>query len=85
MESKSLNEYAVSLNAGSIKTADDVLALAQGLENGAKNAYLGVIPSFKNNDFKLVCAKLAVDETRHASIIAFVRGDLGYATKSVFS
>jgi rubrerythrin len=62
---KTLAEYATSLNAGSIKTAGDVLTLARRLELGAVNAYLGVIPSLKDKELGKVAARLAADETMH--------------------
>ena len=46
---KMMDDYAKALNAGSLKTQADVLTLAAKLELGATNAYLGVLPSFKDN------------------------------------
>ena len=43
---KSDAEVAQALNASALKTQTDVLRLAQRLEKGAANAYIGVIPSF---------------------------------------
>ncbi|MBY0324083.1 MAG: ferritin-like domain-containing protein, partial [Reyranella sp.] len=43
---KSDAEVAQALNASTLKTQTDVLRLAQRLEKGAANAYIGVIPSF---------------------------------------
>ena len=45
---KSLDDYEKALNAGMLKNQADVLALATRLELGATNAYLGVIPSFRD-------------------------------------
>jgi hypothetical protein len=63
--SKSLDDYAKALNAASLKSDKDVLMLAQRLERGAANAYIGVIPAFANRDLAQVSARLAADETMH--------------------
>jgi len=62
---KSLDEYAKALNAGSLKSQADVLKLAARLELGATNAYLGVIPAFKEPKLGQVAARLAADEAMH--------------------
>jgi rubrerythrin len=62
---KSKDEYARALNAGSLKNQTDVVKLAQRLERGAANAYIGVIPSFGSKDLAKVAARLAADETMH--------------------
>lgn len=69
VEEKSLEVYAKALNAGELKTQEDVLKLALSLELGATNAYLGVIPSFKDHSFAKVAARLATDEAAHWSIL----------------
>jgi len=66
---KKLDEYAKQLNAGSLKSQNDVLALAAKLELGATNAYLGVIPSFKDTALAKVAARLAADETEHWTLL----------------
>jgi rubrerythrin len=58
-------EYARALNAGSLRNQADVLKLAQRLERGAANAYLGVIPSFNDKGLAQISARLAADETMH--------------------
>jgi rubrerythrin len=60
-----LEDYATALKAASLKTQADVLNLALRLELGAANAYLGVIPSFKDTQLAQVAARLAADETMH--------------------
>lgn len=65
VSAKSLDDYAAALNASTLKNQTDVLVLATRLELGATNAYLGVIPSFKNGDLGKVAARLASDETMH--------------------
>jgi hypothetical protein len=62
---KSLNEYATALGAGGLKNQADVLMLAAKLELGAVNAYLGVIPAFKDAKLAQIAGRLAADETMH--------------------
>ncbi|WP_298371387.1 ferritin-like domain-containing protein [Azospirillum sp.] len=71
---KSQADVAKALNAGSLKTQDDVLRLAAKLELGAANAYLGVIPSFSEGMLKQVAARLAADETMHWTALSGVLG-----------
>ncbi len=71
---KKLDDYARALNAASIKNQTDVLMLAARLELGAANAYLGVIPSFKDNKLGQVAARLAADETMHYTALAGALG-----------
>jgi hypothetical protein len=72
---KSKNEYAMALNASTLKNQADVLRLAARLERGATNAYLGVIPSFADKGLAQVAGRLAADETMHWSILANALGD----------
>jgi hypothetical protein len=74
MGERSLDDYAKSLNAASLKTQADVLMLAARLELGAINAYLGVVPAFKDNKLGQVAARLAADETMHWSVLAQALG-----------
>jgi rubrerythrin len=62
---KTRQEYVQALNAAAIRNQTDILKLAQRLERGAANAYLGVIPSFTNRDLAKVAGRLAADETMH--------------------
>jgi rubrerythrin len=66
---KTLAEYARALKAETLKTQNDVLELAAQLELGATNAYLGVIPSFKDSGLAKVAARLAADETMHWTLL----------------
>jgi rubrerythrin len=66
---KSLAEYARALKADTLRTQTDVLELAARLELGATNAYLGVIPSFKDAALAKVAARLAADETLHWTLL----------------
>jgi Ferritin-like domain len=72
---KPLDEYARALNAGALKSQTDVLELAARLELGATNAYLGVIPSFKDAQLAKVAARLAADETMHWSVLSSSLGN----------
>ncbi len=68
-EAKPLDAYAKALNAAALKTQEDVLKLALSLELGATNAYLSVIPSFKDHAFAQVAARLAADEVAHWAVL----------------
>jgi rubrerythrin len=63
-------EVAQALNAASLKTQTDVLRLAQRLEKGAANAYIGVIPSFGDRTLVQVSARLAADEAMHWIVLS---------------
>src|SRR5439155_21527961 len=65
VEAQPLNSYAAQLGAANLKTQEDVLKLALGLERGAIDAYLGVIPAFDDRDLAKVAGRLAADETEH--------------------
>jgi rubrerythrin len=69
VEEKALDVYAHALNAGQLKNQNDVLKLALSLELGATNAYLGVIPAFKDHAFAKVAARLAADEVAHWAVL----------------
>jgi rubrerythrin len=72
--------YVTNLEVAKISGQADILRLAQRLERGAANAYLGVIPSFGSKDLAQVAAKLASDETAHWALLSQVLGDnLGVA------
>jgi rubrerythrin len=75
VQAKSRAEYLASLNAASIKSQTDILRLAQKLEKGAANAYIGVMPSFQNKDFAQVCGRLAADEATHWALLSQALGD----------
>lgn len=72
---KSMNDYAMALNAASLKNQTDVLKLAARLEKGAANAYLGVIPSFNDKGLAQVAGRLAADETMHWTALASALGE----------
>ena len=64
-----LQEYAKALDAAKLKSQNDVLDLAARLELGATNAYLGVIPAFKDTQLAKVAARVACDETLHWTLL----------------
>ncbi|MCX7220385.1 MAG: ferritin-like domain-containing protein [Burkholderiales bacterium] len=69
VEEKSLEVYAKALNAAELRSQEDILKLALSLELGATNAYLSVIPAFKDSAFAKVAARLAADEVAHWAIL----------------
>ena len=80
----SMPEYTRSakLAISSISSATDVLKLAQRLELGAVNAYLGVIPAFADRELAKVAGRLAADETMHYTALTQA---LGGALPGAFS
>lgn len=62
---KSETEYAKDLNVDRLKNQEDVLVFAAGLELGAANAYIGVIPALKDSELAKVAARIAADESAH--------------------
>lgn len=68
-EEMKLEQYAANLNATSLKNQADVLGLAAKLELGATNAYLSVIPSFRDGQLAKVAGRLAADETFHWTLL----------------
>jgi rubrerythrin len=71
---KSEAEYAEALKVGNLNNERDVLDLAATLELGATNAYLGVIPAFKDPKLAMAAGRLAADEASHFALLNF---DLG--------
>ena len=74
VEEKKLDDYARALRADTLKSQKDVLDLAARLELGATNAYLGVIPSFRDSALSKVAARLAADETMHWTVLSNALG-----------
>jgi hypothetical protein len=73
---QSMEAYLKSskLNVAAIKSQGDVLALAQRLELGAANAYLGVIPAFGDRELAKIAGRLAADETMHYTALTQALG-----------
>lgn len=67
-------DYAKQLDADALHNQNDVLRLALGLERGAANAYLGLIPSL-GTGFHQIAARMAGDETFHAAILGNALGE----------
>jgi Ferritin-like domain len=69
-------EYLASpkLDIASIMDQTDVLKLAQRLELGAVNAYLGVIPAFGDRELAGIAGRLAADETMHYTALTQALG-----------
>ena len=74
VEAKSESEYVSQLNVSSLQNQADVLRLALGLERGAANAYLGLIPSL-GADYHQIAARMAGDEAFHAAILGNALGE----------
>lgn len=77
VEPKTADDYkrSTKLNLTAIKTAEDVLRLAQRLELGAVNAYIGVMPSFADRSLSTVAARLLADETMHYTTLTQALGE----------
>lgn len=71
---KPLAEYAKDLGASMLRSQADVLALATRVELGATNAYLGVIPAFKDATLAKVAARLGADESMHWTALSGALG-----------
>jgi rubrerythrin len=67
-------DYIKELNVAALKNQTDVLRLALGLERGAANAYLGLIPSL-GDAYHQVAARMAGDEAFHAAILGNALGE----------
>lgn len=66
---KPLEVYAKALNAATLKSQEDILRLALSLELGASNAYLSVLPSFKDNSLSKVAGQILADEVAHWAVL----------------
>ncbi len=75
VEEEAIGDYAKALKADTLKSQTDVLRLAAGLERGAANAYLGVIPAFSNSDLAQIAGRLAADEVMHWTVLTSALGD----------
>ncbi|CUI06033.1 ferritin-like domain-containing protein [Massilia sp. P8910] len=74
VEEKPLDVYAKALNAHTLKNQEDILRLALSLELGATNAYLGVIPAFKDRGLAGIAGRLAADEVAHWAVLNHALG-----------
>ena len=74
VKEKSLAEYAKELEVAKLKTQADVLDLAAGIEKGAVNAYLGIIPAFSDQQWAKLVGQLANDEREHFTVLTQALG-----------
>jgi hypothetical protein len=58
-----------------LKTQNDVLRFAAGLEQGAVSAYLAAVPAFDNRDLAKAAASILGDEAMHWAILRQAVGD----------
>jgi bacterioferritin (cytochrome b1) len=60
---------------GNLKTQEDVLRFAAGLEQGAAQAYYGAVPVFANKDLSSAAASIMADEAMHWAILRNALGE----------
>lgn len=58
-----------------LKTQNDVLKFAAGLEQGAVSAYLGAVPLFAQRDLAKAAASILGDEAMHWAVLRYVLGE----------
>ena len=58
-----------------LKTQNDVLRFAAGLEKGADSAYLGAVPLFKDRELSKAAASILGDEAMHWAVLRNALGD----------
>jgi hypothetical protein len=58
-----------------LKTQNDVLRFAAGLEKGAVSAYLGAVPMFKDRDLSKAAASILGDEAMHWAVLRQALGE----------
>lgn len=58
-----------------LKTQDDVLRFAAGLEQGAAQAYYGAVPVFANKDLSAAAASIMADEAMHWAVLRSALGE----------
>ena len=59
----------------SLRTQDDVLRFAAGLEKGAVSAYLGAVPLFKDRELSKAAASILGDEAMHWAVLRQALGE----------
>jgi rubrerythrin len=69
-EAKSKYEFPTD----QLRTQNDVVAFAAGLERGAVSAYLGAVPLFRERDLAKAAASILGDEAMHWAILRQVLG-----------
>lgn len=68
---KSKYEFPVE----TLKTQNDVLRFAAGLEKGAVSAYLGAVPLFKDRELAKAAASILGDEAMHWAVLRQALGE----------
>ena len=58
-----------------LKTQNDVLRFAAGLEKGAVSAYLGAVPLFKDRELSKAAASILGDEAMHWAVLRQAIGE----------
>lgn len=58
-----------------LKSQNDVLQFAAGLEKGAVSAYLGAVGQFENRDLAKAAASILGDEAMHWAVLRFALGE----------
>lgn len=66
---------AYDFPADRLKTQEDVLRFAAGLEQGAVSAYLGAVPLFVNRDLSKAAASILGDEAMHWAVLRQAVGE----------
>jgi rubrerythrin len=64
-----------SFPVDTLKTQNDVLRFAAGLEKGAVSAYLGAVPLFKDRELAKAAASILGDEAMHWAVLRQAIGD----------
>jgi hypothetical protein len=59
-----------------LKTQDDVLRFAAGLEKGAVSAYLGAVPLFQDRELAKAAASILGDEAMHWAVLRQAVGEV---------
>ncbi|HET7809220.1 MAG TPA: ferritin-like domain-containing protein [Steroidobacteraceae bacterium] len=70
-EAKAKYEFPVE----TLKTQNDVLRFAAGLEKGAVSAYLGAVPMFKDRELAKAAASILGDEAMHWAVLRNAVGE----------
>ena len=70
-EAKAKYEFPVE----TLKTQNDVLRFAAGLEKGAVSAYLAAVPLFKDRELSKAAASILGDEAMHWAVLRQALGD----------
>jgi rubrerythrin len=58
-----------------LKTQEDVLRFAAGLEKGAVSAYLGAVPILGSGDLAKAAASILGDEAMHWAVLRYILGE----------